>query len=355
MAGELPGIPADIAGIKNYFEGYKTLELPPGPDILQTVEITKGSNLVEFPILRTEPVEAGFSWGKDQMSDIWAEKNLRARGITDETLIKKAKAEALVRRDQFLLSGEMSVPPRVAKIAPAKVKEEHQIEEVTQEDVNKHMASGANDAMDVAANFIVTRVEGLTLQVNPADCPSYVLSGRDAKGEPILGLLHAGRDEVNEELPKKAILYMKAMGCDLSTLKIAGCPGVAKENYYIQEKDRETVLKGNDAIWGNKLSVGEAIENGKKVPVVYLDLLGRAIDQFTQVGMRANQIQAYGVDTYEAAKRGETFSHRWWQNVNKKENPEYPVDSGRMTLAAMIKNPDVTNITKSSPVTSQNT
>lgn len=331
-----PSMPQSFIPIK-YFLPELAFQICLEPTILQKVVI-KGINLVEFPILKNSPIAASFSWGTEQMSDIWAENNLRARGVINKQVIVKAKKEALEKQRHFMEQAGMATFPYVARIVPG-IHNVLQTEEITQKDLSRHLASGATDAMKYGANFLITKIKGLTLHINLADCVSWVFWAKDAWGETVLGVLHGGRYEINEGLPKRAIAYMKALRCDISTMKLAGCPGVSKKNYYIQEKDRKRILKGKDAAWGNRLRAGKAIEDGKIVNVVYLDLLGRTIDQFLSIGIRADQIEAYGVDTYKAAEQGETFSHRFWLRTNKKGNPKFPLDNGRMILAAMIKKP----------------
>lgn len=301
--------------------------------ILKDIEISKGENFVTFSLLEDEPIKAGFSWGRDQMSVGWAEKNLRARGVTDISQIEKAKNDALMARKHFLEVGGMAVPPRAAIIGWAKIRPIKQIREITEEEVSSHGESGTSTEIVCIENFLVTKVKGFTLLSNQADCYSWIIEGTDDDENIVIGLLHAGRDEITGELPKQAVSYMHALGCKTSSLLIAGCPGIAKESYYIKEKDREALLKGKDSLWNGYMKEGTVDENGVSQRVIFLDLLGCSLGQFVSLGLKPEQIQIYGVDTYEAAKRGETFSHRYWLRTN---TPSNPIDNGRMTMAVMI-------------------
>ncbi|MEK7186329.1 MAG: laccase domain-containing protein [Patescibacteria group bacterium] len=139
---------------------------------------------------------------------------------------------------------------------------------------------------------------------------------------PILGLAHWGRDQLDRKFGKDAIDYLSGQGCDPRDIKIAIAPGIGPENYYIQEADMDRVIR-NPREWGSNIE-----KRGNKF---HLNLLGYLLEQLDEAGVNGKNIEAYGVDTYEAAERGEAFSYRYSVATGQ------PNRNGRMIIAAQLK------------------
>lgn len=103
-------------------------------------------------------------------------------------------------------------------------------------------------------------------------------------------------------------------------------PGIGKDNYFVKQINLEKDVPDYPR-WGDTLE--NKIVDGENR--TYLDLLGRTMDLLVQLAHVAPEhIEAYDVDTYEAAQRGEAYSHRYAIYTHQ------PEKNGRMIIAAEL-------------------
>lgn len=193
--------------------------------------------------------------------------------------------------------------------------EEAQIEEVDK-DTEKVKAVG---------NVIFTRDPEVTLIIKPADCPTGVLYCKDKEGRDVVAIIHGGAEAINSGLARQGLMALQIeLGVDLSTAKLAIFPGVSKDNYYLsrQWKTSDGQIKKRESgiypiNWGDYISPAQTDNPEEKR---YVDILSAFEMQVIQAGMKAENVEAFRVDTYVDASRGRAKSRRF-SNEHNGENP----------------------------------
>lgn len=286
------------------------------PRILEEI-LYQQENIARFPLLEDLPVKCGFSWGKESgnMQELIEPANpLNARG----------------RTYAFLHRMDMSLPPRAICFSPV-IKDAPEILEITPDVVSDYESSVRSDPdeplqeMQIGANLMYTRLNDVTLMVKPGDCAVAVLYA-STQSSPILGVAHWGRDQLDKGLAEDAIGHLKEQGCDPKEIKIAISPGLSPEYHYIQEADLRKHIRN---LW--KWTGNFRFEEFEGERRYHLDLLGYLLDQLRDSGVSGSNIEAYGVDTYKAAERGESFSYRYSVATGQ------PHRNGRIIIAAQLK------------------
>lgn len=153
------------------------------------------------------------------------------------------------------------------------------------------------------SNFLYTTDPDVTLIAKPGDCPVAIVAATLPDGLPLLGLLHAGRTQLDTYVPSQAMALLQTLGCDMKSTFVGIAPSIAYDNYYVRSEDVEKLIKRNN--WEMRKRAKE--KDGK----LFLDLLGYFFDQLIDAGIPEENIQAYQLDTLTAAQHRETFSQRY--------------------------------------------
>lgn len=192
-------------------------------------------------------------------------------------------------------------------------------------EISKNIFEGntENEEAQTYSNFVYTSSSEVAIMVKPGDCPVAIISAT-FNGKPLIGLLHAGRNQLDIQLPKNAIQHLVGLGCNSEEIFIGITPSISKDNYYISNKD--IGLLKNYKKWEERKRL--SINTIKQT--IHLDLLGFLIDQLLEAGISPGNIEAYSIDTLFAAKRGEGFSQRYASYTKKSEN------NGRYLVAVQI-------------------
>lgn len=266
------------------------------PKILEKVLLLK-NGIGYLPILQNL-VEHGFSWGKGSgnMSFSYGEKFIVKERINN--FLKK-----------------LNMPSMESTV------------NITAEHEDKILDLDKNSIRSMRTNFsgkrckcdaIFTKMPRIPLVIKPADCSVSIIHGTSGSGEKVLGLIHAGRRGLDLQLPFKSIAHLlKKYNCNVRSLRIGITPTITVRNYFIRNIKE---LAQPDS-WNGFIEERDGL--------LYLDFIGQILRQYNLIGLSAEQIQLYYVDTYEAAKCGDTFSHRYSQ-MNEE------AASGRMIVAAQI-------------------
>jgi copper oxidase (laccase) domain-containing protein len=160
---------------------------------------------------------------------------------------------------------------------------------------------------------------------HPGDCPCVIIFAKDKKKQPILGLIHLGRQQTDARLAAKAIEYLKKQKILMSDIFVAICPGISQKNYFIPVNKQVKDLP-NASMWSNHKEISTIAGEER----MYLDLSGYVVEQLLMSGVWAEHIELYDVDTYAAAEKGESFSHRYATVTHNLEK------DGRFLLAASL-------------------
>lgn len=272
-----------------------------GIRVLSEIEYQR-PNIAYFPQMQTFPLTAGFSWGNR----------------TDMSFKQKDKTRALKNNEDFL--SRLHVPSLASSIIiDPFIPTTQQTLEVTKEMLNM------DEPIIVGSNILFTKDPKVTLAVHPGDCPCAVVYTKTRSGESLLGLIHLGRRQTDKQLAKEAITYLKILNINPETIFISISPGILQENYYIPENQKDKQLPYADK-WDRYIRPG--VKDSERV--LFLDLHGYIIEQFVGSGIKPENIELYDIDTFNAAKKRESFSHRYAVMTNQ------PND-GRFLLAASLK------------------
>lgn len=291
-------------------------DIPTEPVILKEI-VYQEEGIARFPSLDGLPIKANFSWG-------------RTMGNMQE-LVESSPLVARERTYDFLRRAGMAFPPRAVCFSPA-IKNSPEIAVITQGSLD-HLNSKIDavpgekhpDVAELGSNLMYTKMKDMTFMIKPGDCAVAVLYVPSDRGN-VLGVAHWGRDQLDKRLAEKAINHLSKQGFDPSSIKVAIAPGLGPKNHYIQEADLgkhiRDLWKWVDYVWF------EEFEDERRY---HLDLLGYLLAQLSDAGVTGENIEAYGVDTFEAAKNGDAYSYRYSVATGQ------PNRNGRMIIAAQLK------------------
>lgn len=262
-------------------------------------------NVGYFP--RLTKVNNVITWDGRNMSDSSGPKKDSTTGKTPTQLTA-----------QVLINAGMSPIGNFVKVNPG-MPTPNQILEITFDMVAPKM----EHETEVGSNALWTNDPRVGLMVKPGDCPVSVISAV-LSGQSLLGIVHSGREQADQMLPKKFIEFLLSLGCDLQDIHIGTAPFI--ENYYIQTADEDRCLN-NKELW-NRYGVLE-----RKREKTYLNLGKFVLLQFIEAGILPYNIEHYSIDTFNAAKGGHGASHRLSSYLGNRD-----MDRRFMVAAQMIVN-----------------
>lgn len=243
-------------------------------------------------------VEHGFSWGK---------------GSRNMSFSYGRRLEVKERINNFLR--ELNMPPIESTM---NIAAEHGDKILDLNENNIGLMRATSVGRIYKCDAIFTKMPCIPLIIKPADCTVSIIYGIGGSGEKVIGLVHAGRRGLDLQFPFKAIAHLlKNYNCNIQSLRIGITPTITVRNHFIRSIGELTQPDN----WNGLIEERDGL--------LYLDFIGQILRQYSLIGLSSEQIQLYNVDTYEAAKRGDTFSHRYWQ-MNE------GVTNGRMIVAAQI-------------------
>jgi copper oxidase (laccase) domain-containing protein len=152
----------------------------------------------------------------------------------------------------------------------------------------------------IECDALFTKQRNIPLICKPGDCLVSIIKALNNNGDLITGLIHTGTKGILYNLASKSVKYIKEeLSCDLENIEVYICPGIFPENYFTDDINKFEGV--NIEEWPKFIK----LIDGK----YHINLLDQLIDQYVNSGISPSRITAYKVDTYEAAKRGEGFSH----------------------------------------------
>jgi copper oxidase (laccase) domain-containing protein len=159
----------------------------------------------------------------------------------------------------------------------------------------------------------------------------------------VVGIIHSSGISTNAGMPRYAIRHLvDSLGVDPSSIRIGLTPGVSSDNFFLTEEDNAVSIdeegKINDQ-WALRKNIVDRnwkhhIEKRNMVQGPYqkrhVDITKATIMQFLEEGILPENIQAYDVDSYKAAEKGESYSNRYTSEHSGKR-------PGRFILAVQLK------------------
>ena len=171
--------------------------------------------------------------------------------------------------------------------------------------------------ISIHSDAVFTKLPDLTLTVKPADCTTAIIYTKNQDKEEIIGLVHSGRRGTGKELPKKAIQHLiKYYNANPRNIFVGIVPHLDKSNRKFENLNDF----GNLEVWEGFIE--------KKDGYYYPDESGCALDQYSNVGIPDENIYEYTVNTFTSAENGETFSHKY--HVEQERKGESTEDGGFM-------------------------
>ncbi len=264
-----------------------------------------------FPILENlagKPVLARFSYGKyaPNMSSVFFDS---AKGESE--LTGERNTRDFLKSQGFNLNA-ISIRGKFQGT-------EAQIEEVSLETLDEKNI--------VVGNLIFTRDPRITLFIKPADCPVAVIYCQDENGNSLVAIDHSGADATNSGITTQGLLYLnEELGVDLTKATVSIFPSISQKNFYITNTPEK---RGNGIIeinWGEYISPKKTNDPKEER---FVDITSALEMQAIKAGIKPQNIQAYRVDTYEDATRGNAFSRRY-------SNDHGGIRPGAQILAVML-------------------
>ncbi len=318
---EVPPVPDNIDPQYAIKEGNvidDVVEAGEKVDTLYEVESLPGfeDRVGYFPILEHlpgSPILARFSYGKNalNMSALFFDK------VNESQVVNERHRKDFLKEQGFINY------PNVVQVTGGFEGVEPQIEEVSLDTLK--------DKTKVTGNIIFTRDPRITLNIIPADCPTGVLYCKDKEGNPIVAILHGGRDAIDAGMIRQGLgVLQDEYGVDLSEAVLGISPGILAKNYFITNEPERRGKGISERNWGPYITEKLTDDPSEKR---FVDLTSAYVMQAIQAGMDLSKIQTYGgVDTYEDAGKGKAFSRR----RSDEHNGERP--GGQMLAVGL--NPD---------------
>lgn len=247
--------------------------------------------IAHFPLLSNASVQHGFSWG--------SQINMAYKWDVDP--------ESVTERIEIFLATLGMQPNTNALVIEAYA--DREIFDATPESIPMLENRGTRGTF-TAAHAVFTDMAGIPVTVKPGDCLATICYGVNYKG-PVVGIIHAGRREINAGLPYDALThFLERYKVEQDSVLLGITPGLGKINHTLTRDQLSTL---DTAFWQRYLD-----ENGDTINVNSLGLL---LEQFRKL-VKPEAIQAYDVDTYAEALKGKTFSHRY-SSITGQQNGRY--------------------------------
>jgi len=269
--------------------------LPTQPVLRTNVYLLK-PNIGGFRLFKQFPLLHGFTYGKgsQNMSYRWEP------GFTNE----ETKADAIMRVKQriecHLASLGMSTITHAVYLTA--VSDDTRIVDLSTQTVT--LAEKTDRGIFLPGGALFTTLPDIPVMMSSGDCHTLTVYAINKLGIRIIGLIHAGRRELDKELPRNALAHLISYyNCDPMYIFIGIVHGIGPENHTIQPEHINEAVK-NHALW--KPYITQRIQNGP----FHFDNLRLLLEQIKAVYIPGKNIEAYTRDNYMLAQLGKSFSHR---------------------------------------------
>lgn len=249
-------------------------------------------NIAYFPLLQKQ-VRHGFSWGKEAGNMQFSFGDLVEVRMNVQKFLKKLDMGDI--KDSVSMITELS--DRIVDIDVKLV-----------ERLKRHRFGRG-----VKCDAFFTNLPNITLTVKPGDCTTAIIYALTESKDEVIGIVHTGRLSAEKELPRKAIKHLiQKYKCKKSDIKVAILPHLHKENRKFAHLDTFKNLK----VWEGFIN--------KRGGYYYVSEEGLVISQYLDLGILKKNLQIYDIDTFVAAQRGETFSHKYHYEMEQ-EGKKVPI------------------------------
>ena len=236
------------------------------------------SGIGHFPLL--QDVKHGFSWGLGAGNMAFAYGDFQ---------------EILQRKRDFFHQAQIGAIENSIVISP-----QHSDGIVFVDQTLLFAQEQSDIGLEVCADAVFTSISELTITIFIADCLTSIVYGIDSSDKPFVGIIHTGWRGLDAQLPTKAI----AACCDYYSVKpdtilMGITPFLAKNNSRLAHFDGFSNVQ-------RLFPYFDTTDDG------YLfDLGACALGQYTAAGISEKNIQMYAIDTFDEARKGNAFSHRY--------------------------------------------
>ncbi len=264
--------------------------------LLRTQAYIVKRNIAGFKLFKNSPFLHGFTYGKgsQNMSYKWEP------GFSDEATKNEAIARVKQRIEQHLAMLGMEDIRQSTYLQAASG--DTRIIDLSTSTIA--MSEKTDRGIFLPGGAIFTTLPRIPILMTSGDCHTLTVHAINRLGIHVIGLIHAGRRELDAQLPRNALAHLISYyACDPLQITIGIVQGIGPENHIIQPEHITTELK-NFAMW--EPYIIQHVKNGP----YHLDNLRLLFDQINSIYIPGKNIEAYTSDNVVLAQNGKSFSHR---------------------------------------------
>lgn len=258
--------------------------------------VTMQGTIGTFEIFRGLPILHGFSWENPQ--------NLsysREPGYPEEKALQAVRGRIVEFLNSMKIDGSSAV---LAQAIPGQTG----IVDITDTSILED--HGIQGRFTPEGNASFTTIPGLPLYTTMGDCTQTIFYCERKGLPPVVGLIHAGRTEVDKQFPMAAIRHaIERYGLDPEEIKLGIAPSLEPSHHEIQANDYSKIITNSEA-W--QPYILHPTQDGP----YYVDVRSNLADQYMTMGVLPENIELYLTGTYDSAGKNRGFSHRRSRHEN---------------------------------------
>jgi copper oxidase (laccase) domain-containing protein len=260
----------------------------PSPKLKETVSVKNGMGV--FDIFLDDPINQGFQWTEANNVSYTKEPSFNGQKQT-----RSVRQKVVDFTKQLGMNGEEAV---LASIIPFST------DIIDVGDETELTYHGEQGFFTHEGGAVFTTLKGIPFYSLITDCTQTIFYANKSNGEPVVGIIHAGRNETDNMFPFKAIQHaMEKYDIDPKDIKLGTSPSLEPKHHKIQKKDVDRVID-NLKIWEPYML--EVITE----KLIYLDLRSFVADQFMAAGVLPQNIELSLQGLYDFHRNDVVVSHR---------------------------------------------
>ncbi len=274
---------------------YKTLSIASAPYLRTQAYLVK-RNIAGFKLFKNSDFLHGFTYGKgsQNMSYKWEP------GYSDEATKSEAIDRVKHRIEQHLAI--LGMEDITKSIYLQALSGDTRIIDLSTATIA--LSEKTDRGIFIPGGALFTTLPRIPVLMTSGDCHTLTVHAINRFGIPVIGLIHAGRRELDAELPRISLAHLISYyACDPLYITLGIVQGIGPDNNIIQPEDISNELK-NFSMWEPYI-----IQHTTNGPY-HLDNLRLLFDQIKSVYIPGKNIEAYTSDNVVLAQNGMSFSHR---------------------------------------------
>lgn len=260
----------------------------PSPRLKETVNVVNGMGV--FDVFSGAPINQGFQW-----TEVNNVSYMREHACDGQNRVESVRKKVVDFTSRLGMNGERAV---LASIIPFST----DIIDVCSE--AELTCCGERGFSTDEGGAVFTTLKGIPLYTLITDCTQTIFYATRPNGDPVVGIIHAGRNETDNMFPLKAIRHAVAKyGIDPKDIKLGISPSLEPEHHKIKKEDI-CYLIHDLKIWEPYMLEAIAEE------IIYLDLRSFVADQFMAAGVLPENIELTLQGLYDFHRDDVVVSYR---------------------------------------------